>query len=152
MKLDRPSGEFGAMKVGVWHTGLKPEQNWSRRTVLRGMGEGWASLNADETELTIRAEPEDLVYTVTRAPGYYCRSTGERIPISKFALEEVFTQMVAVMAAREAQAWCKANGKRSNDYEVTQAYECVLREDQHERFRGVPAPSGALVAAHTLED
>jgi len=85
-------------------------------------------------------------------PGYYCKSTGERIPVSPDAWAELFSARPgqANMARREALTFLADKGKAADDYEVTMAYECVLAADQHEKFHGVRAISGNVVAAHTL--
>ena len=150
MYLKRLYDDAGRVsRVEIRHTGLSAEQNFSRRLVLQACGDGWMRLTGDQ--IVVVGEPEDLVYTILRAPGYYCISTGERIPVSQLAWEQAVSQPAAVLAAAEARAWLAGAGLASNDYEVTMAYECVLAEQQHEKFRAVKAVSGNLVAAHTLE-
>ena len=91
-----------------------------------------------------------LVYTLLREPGYYCKSTGERIPISAAAWARAKT-VAGDLSRREALNWLATRGLAEDDYEVTQAYEVELAEDAHAKYRGVPSPCGRLVAAHTLE-
>lgn len=119
--------------VLVKHTGLKPEQNFSRRLVESALADGWMTL--DGATLTMKGDPEDLVYLVKRDPGYYCVSTGERIPISQMAWTRMLATGIGDLSAREAKGWLLARGKAQNDYEVCQAYECVLDADQHDRFK-----------------
>lgn len=146
MKLYHPREVNGRMVVPVAHTGLQAEQNFNRRTfVLRGISEGWLTLSADEKVLTLHTDEGDLVYDVLKPAGYYCVSTGKRIPLSKFAEEEANTQQVAKLAAAEAQKWLKDNGLKPNDYEAPKDYKCRLRDDLHDLFRGVPGPAGSLV-------
>lgn len=153
--------------VHMIHTGLQPEQNFNRRTfVLEGLSEGWLSLSADEKTLTIHTKNVgDVVYDVLQPPGYYCRSTGERIPLSKFAEEESFTAAQAVLAAGEARKWLQAKGEPMTvkvpdypgstrmvemaNYEATKDYRCRLRADLHAKLRGVPGPAGKLVRIGT---
>lgn len=150
MYLKRLYDDAGRVsRVEIRHTGVSAEQNFSRRLVLQACGDGWMRLANDQ--IVVIGEPEDLVYTIKRAPGYYCISTGERIPVSQLAWEQAVSQPAAVLASVEARAWLAASGKSLGDYEVTMAYECVLSDDQHEKFRAVKAVSGNPVAAHTLE-
>lgn len=150
MYLKRLYDDAGRVtSVEIRHTGVSAEQNFSRRMVLQACSDGWMRLAGDQ--LIVVGEPEDLVYTIKRAPGYYCVSTGERIPVSQLAWEQAVSQPAAVIASGEARAWLSGAGKAANDYEVTMAYECVLVEQQHEKFRAVKAVSGNPVAAHTLE-
>lgn len=146
MELKRQYNSAGEVsRVTVGHTGLKPEQNFSHRLIEAGIAQGWITLTGDT--LTMAADPEDLVYTVKRTPGYFCKSTGERIPISMMAWASPKRD---VLAYREAQAWLSANGKAATDYEVGNDYRCVLSSTQHEKFRTVRSISGNLVAAHTI--
>lgn len=131
--------------VEVLDTGASPEQNFSHRLVEDGISQGWISL-APGT-LTVRAVPEHLSYSVMREPGYYCKSTGQRIPITATAWA---SSRRGVLARAEAQRWLAANGKDAADYEVTNAYECVLNEEQHAKFRKVADAKGRLVGAHRL--
>lgn len=157
MDLGRPKMVNGRMCVEVVTSGMQPEQNFDRRRfVLKGISEGWAKLSDDEKTLTVHATPEDLVFDVVRAPGYYCVSTGERIPLSKFAEEEAFNSTTATMAAGEARKWLVAKklplmaGKLAN-YEAPKHYACKLNAKQHEKFRAVQNVAGNWVAAQTLK-
>lgn len=132
--------------VEIKNTGVSREQNFSHRLVEQAIVEGWAILEGNT--LTLRGEPEDLVYTVKRTPGYYCTSTGERIPISAVAWG---SPQRGVLARKEALTWLLARGKAASDYEVTNAYECVLAEHQHNKFHAVTDPKGRIVGAHLLE-
>lgn len=151
MKLDRPQhhAERGHPVVGIVHTGVSAEQNFSRRLVLQGMNEGWLRLS--EGKLVMLAEPEDLVYTIEREPGYFVKSTGEKIPLSSLALSEFFSATMATLAAAEARAFLAGKGLQPTDYEATHAYHCVLAEDQQAKFRAVRDIAGNVVAAHTQE-
>lgn len=55
--------------VEVEHTGSSPEQHFTPRLVANGIAEGWLSLSG--SQLTIKAQGEDLVYTIVRVPGRY---------------------------------------------------------------------------------
>lgn len=53
----------------VKHTGTTAEQHFSTRLVAAGLAEGWLSI--DGQTLTLKSEPDDLVYTILRVPGKY---------------------------------------------------------------------------------
>lgn len=148
--LAEPAIESARQLIPVTHlevrdTGASPEQNFSHRFVEDGVAQGWITLTADT--LTVRAQPEDLVFALRRQPGYYCSSTGERIPISSTSWNSARR---GELARAEALRWLTANGKEPSDYEVTNAYECVLGDEQHARFRKVADAKGRLVGAHRL--
>lgn len=153
--------------VELRHSGLQPEQNFNRRTVvMEGLSEGWLSLGEGENTLTIHTKSDgDVVYDVLLVPGYYCLSTGERIPLTKFAEEESFTAQSAPLAAGEAKKWLQSKGLPLTikapdypgsarmvevaNYEAAKDYRCRLRADLHAKFRGVPGPAGKLVRIGT---
>lgn len=119
--------------VQIMHTGLQAAQNFSDRLVEQAVVDGWAVLY--ENKLVLKGDPEDLEYTVQRSPGYYCVSSGERIPISEMAWRRMKITGVGDLSQREAAAWLLTRGKAANDYEVCNAYECVLAEEQHAKFK-----------------
>lgn len=135
--------------VLVKHTGTEPAQNFSRRLVLQAVTDGWMKIDGDK--LTIKAEPESLVYALKRQPGYYCISTGERIPVDDLAWSQMLQTGRGDLSRQQALAWLASKGKAAGDYEVTMAYEGVLGEAQHEKFRAVHAVSGNLIAAYMQE-
>lgn len=147
-----------ASHLRVLHTGVSEGQNFSTRFVEGGLVEGWLSFVelVDGKHMRIKCEHqsgqeptglthpdgtpkmrpvysnEDLIYRVVREPGYYCVSTGDRIPISGMAWG---SSRRGELAPKEAKAWLAARGLAPTDYEVTNAYECILDSDQHERFK-----------------
>ena len=148
--------------VQVLNSGTHAEQNFNRRTfVMAGLAEGWLKLSDDEKTLTIRTDEVDLEYEILQPPGYYCRATGERIPLTRMAEEESYTAMQAVLAAAEARKWLEANKQplyiklressgspkvvEVANYEALKEFRCRLRADQHEKFRGVRGIDGSLV-------
>lgn len=137
--------------VLVKHTGLQAAQNFSRRLILQAVTDGWATIERNRLTMRTAADQDDLVFTIKRDPGYYCKSTGERMPISQLAWEQLLAERVGKLAYAEAQAWLKGAGKAADDYEITMAYECELAAEQHEKYRAVEIKPGIAVAAHTLE-
>lgn len=131
--------------VRVKHTGLSPEQNFSHRLIEQAMAEGWVVIDGDT--LTMQAKPEALRFRLRRVPGYYCISTGERIPVSDIAWTRMRSTGLGDLSRKEALAWLLARGRAQTDYEVTNAYECVLDEEQHAKYRAVKAPTGLLTSA-----
>ncbi len=135
--------------VKVIHTGLEAEQRWDRGQLMQFASEGW--LKFDGSQVTIAAENATLVYDVVTQPGYFVRSTGERIPVSELAMQQFMTEREAPLAAAEARAFLAGKGLAANDYDATRAYTFRLRSDLHEHWRKVVDPlSGNDVAAHTL--
>jgi hypothetical protein len=151
MMLKREFTNGSNTHVSVKHTGLKAEQNFSRRLVLQAVNAGWMRVAGGRLVIKTGDDEDDLEYTVNREPGYYCKSTGERMPITSLAWEQLLSERVGTLAYAEAQAWLKGAGKAADDYEITMAYECVLDEALHEKYRGVQIKPGVLRAAHTVE-
>lgn len=142
----------------IFHTGLRAEQTWSTRQVDQGLVEGYMTING--TTLVVKADPEDLIYRINRQPGYYCRATGERIPLSEAAWRQKISGPIATIAPNEARAWLEANkqpltimvdGREVTNYEVINGYECVLNSSQQERFGAVLNLAGNPVAKQTME-
>lgn len=152
VKIDEKTGATYTMNepicthVKVIETGVSREQNFSRRMVFAGLSEGWISLSPGT--LMMKAEPEDLEYEVVREPGYYCVSSGERIPVSQLAWEIFLQSGVGTQSSQEAKAWLASHGKAANDYEITMAYECLLREDLHDKYKATTDAKGRTVAMH----
>lgn len=128
--------------VAIGHTGTHAEQNFSSGLVAAGVSDGWITISGDQ--LVMKAYPEDLVYTVKRAPGYYCVHDGARMPISELALAEFANGGKSKLAAREAAAYLEAHGYagvKSTDprnpagYLRSEVYECVLESRQHEKYK-----------------
>lgn len=138
-----------ASHVTCIHSGTSPEQNFSDRLVDTAQREGWIVI--DGNTLLMKTADEPLRYEITRKPGYFCKSTGEAIPVTE-ANWLRFRMANDQRASAEAKAWLAANGKAADDYDITTAYHCVLDATQHANYRAV-SPGGGLpaVAAHTLE-
>jgi hypothetical protein len=132
--------------VTVKHTGSSQAQNFSHRIVEDGVADGWIAVGA--LHLVIKTDGEPLRYDLKRTPGYYCSSTGERIPVSAMAWA---SPRRGDLASREARDWLAKAGKAPTDYEVTNAYECTLDPEQHDQFRAVLDAKGRVVGKHTLE-
>lgn len=132
--------------VAVKHTGTSQAQNFSHRLVENGVADGW--IEVGPSHLVIKTDGEPLRYALKRTPGYYCLSTGERIPVSAMAWA---SPRRGELASREARDWLQQAGKAPTDYEVTNAYECTLALEQHHRFRAVLDAKGRVVGNHTLE-
>lgn len=123
--------------VLVKHTGTTPEQNFSDRFVEAALADGWAVLSGDK--LTLKADPEPLRYTVRRQPGYFCKSTGEPIPLSADAWLRFRLGGNSARSQAEARAWLAQKGLEANDYDITTAYHCVLDAGLHAKYRAVSA-------------
>lgn len=152
MLLKRRYDEDGKVSgLEIKHTGTRPEQNFSTTLVAEWIGSGLASISGDM--LLLSTKPEPLRYKILRKPGYYCCHTGKRMEMSPEAYGD------PALAAIEGRQYLKDAGllgKLSPDrnnpsgYRRTHAYECVLDEKQHAKFKAVP---GALAPSmsHTME-
>lgn len=113
--------------VKVRDTGFSPGQNFSRRLVETALAEGWMSMGGGK--LTLRASPEDLVYTVLRVPGVYCDLCGEKLdaggPTAQLHVSSKHP------GEPRSDAW-------PSGYAQINAYECVLGEVQHKKYRALP--------------
>lgn len=126
------SGQLVCTGVLVKHTGTDAEQKFSRRMVEQAMAEGWMRIEGNQ--LIVAAQPEDLRYTITREPGYYVASTGERIPVSSAAWTRLVANGAGDISSKEVRAWLAKRGLEETDYELPMAYECVLDAAQHAEF------------------
>lgn len=149
MELRRIHDQGRAVGVDVFHTGLSPEQNWDQGQVLQYASEGWLTVEGEQ--IVLKAAQETLRYDILRRPGYYVRSTGERIPVSELAMQQFMTEQMATLAPAEARAFLLGKGLPLNDYEASRVFRCRLNAEQHEKWRAVRDIAGNVVAAHTLE-
>lgn len=135
--------------VEVIHTGTTPEQNFDDGMIDAALAHGWASLEG--AELLLKTDGAPLRYAVKRAPGYFCKSTGEVIPITAKAWARFRFSGDSSLSQPEARAWLAAKGKEPNDYDIAVAYHCVIDPAQHAHFRAVLGPKNQIVAAHAVE-
>ncbi len=135
--------------VEVIHTGSKAEQNFDDGLIEQAVVDGWASVSGDR--LTLKTADGELAYSITRMPGYFCKSTGETIPLTDRAWLKFRLANDSSLSRPEALAWLQANGKAADDYDICVTFQCVLDAEQHEKYRAVTGPKGQTVAAHTLE-
>lgn len=149
---DPDSLAAGAPRIthfSIGHTGTTPEQNFGDDFVEAGTAAGWAVISGDVLTITTDAEP--LVYAITRRPGYFCKSSGEPIPMSDRAWLKFRLGSDSSESRPLALAWLAANGKAEDDYDITTRYHCVLDAALHDKYRAVRTEAGITVAAHTLE-
>jgi hypothetical protein len=137
MKIERKFSADGkrCTHVVVHHTGTAPEQNFSDRLVDAAVSEGWIVISGDQLQMKTDGEP--LRYQLLRRPGYFCKSSGESIPIGVEAWLRFRLANDSRQSRAEALAWLAAHGKASDDYDITTAYHCVLDAAQHARHRAV---------------
>lgn len=119
--------------VRVLHTGSTAPQNFSMRLVEAGMEQGWVGIEGDV--LTLRSQPEALTYKLKRTPGYYCKSSGERIPVSATAWARLLATGVGKLSRAEALDWLATRGLQPDDYDLCVQYECELNAQQHAKFK-----------------
>lgn len=128
-------------QVEIGDTATSPEQNFRVGLVEAGLAEGWISIA--QGKLTLRAKPEDLVYTIKRGPGHYCCHCGVKlVDAAAFVAPKITAGMQHVATAHA--------GKRSPDasnpagYRRLNHYECVLGEKQHAKFKFKAARPGGV--------
>jgi len=113
--------------IALRHTGVKAEQNFSRRLVEGAVADGWMTLS--QGKIILHVQPEDLVYMIVRGPGHYCCHCKEKLDGSGFG------------AQARAHVKEKHAGASSPDpqwpagYCVVNAYECVLDTAQHAKYK-----------------
>lgn len=121
----------------VKHTGNHAEQNFSEKMVQAGISEGFATVSRGK--LTLHCEPEDLVYTIVRGPGYYCCYCGQAIPdAGAFVKGEdgEESKRTVGMVHVETIHGGKVSPDPSNPsgYRRLNGYECVLDEKLQKRY------------------
>jgi hypothetical protein len=114
--------------ITLKHTGPEsmPEQNFSRRMVDAGLQEGWMSMSRGK--LTMHTDAEDLEYTILKMPGTYCVHCEAKLDDDPGGASN---RAHVTEAHGDAPSPDPAHPA---GYRVTNAYECVLREDQHARW------------------
>jgi hypothetical protein len=113
--------------VSVAHTGVSAEQHFSAGLINAAMAEGWCSISGDQ--LILHVHPEALVYTIKRAPGRWCCHCGEKLP------DDALGELARGHVARLHPATKSPDPNWPAGYGMTNAYECVLEQKQHEQFR-----------------
>lgn len=117
--------------VVVKHTGTHAEQNFTTRMVEAGLAEGFMSIAGGK--LTLRAKPEDLVYTIKRGPGHYCCHCGVKLPdAAAFVADGVTAGMQHVADAHPGEKSPDAGNPAG--YGRINYFECVLATEQHKKF------------------
>lgn len=147
---ETPAKEPRTTHVEVVHTGASPEQNFDDQLIDDGKLEGWAAVSGKK--LTLKTDGEPLVYDVKRGPGYFCKSTGEDIPISQKAWYRFRFASDSTLSRPEALAWLAKHGKQPDDYGISVTYQCVLNAKQHEQFHAAVDEIGELVSANATKE
>lgn len=132
----------------VVHSGTAPEQNFSDRLVDAMIETGAMAVEGDV--LLIKTDGEPLRYAITRRPGYFCKSTGQPIPMSDRAWLKFRLANDSSASQAAARAWLAAHGLPADDYDITTAWHCVLDAEQHTKYRAVSV-GGIVRAAHEVE-
>lgn len=115
--------------IELRHTGTHAAQNFSRRLVDAAIAEGWMTLSRGK--LILHVKPEDLTYTIKRAPGHYCLHCGEKIE------SDVLGTQAREHVAKHHDGVASPDPDWPAGYLATHAYECVLDGAQHAKFRRV---------------
>jgi hypothetical protein len=125
--------------IALQHTGIREGQNFSRRFVDAGLAEGWLSMARGK--LTLHTQEEDLVYSILHMPGTYCSYCDMKLDDDPSGVSN--RAHVEDRHAGEPVA----DPANPAGYRVTNAYECVLDEEQHARWNG-PAAEEARQARY----
>jgi hypothetical protein len=133
MKLQRQYTDGACSHVRVIHSGSTPEQNFSCRLVAAGVAQGWISISGNQ--LLMKTDAEPLRYHIKGRPGYYCRSSGESIPVTPAAWRLVERYGITEEARPELVVWLLAHGKAASDYRLSLQFDCVLDADQHNKHK-----------------
>ncbi len=113
--------------LSLAHTGIHPEQNFSIKLVTEYLAAGLMQIF--ENELTFHCYPEPLIYRIKRRPGAYCLHCGEQLPMdNRGALARL--HVAEKHAGRPSPVPSESAG-----YAVLNHFECVLSNEQHERYR-----------------
>jgi len=132
----RPEGELLNQPpidhVEIKHTGISAEQNFSTRFVEAGLAQGFASVG--DGKITLRAKPEDLVYTIKRGPGHYCCHCGVALPdASRIVSPGITAGMQQVAAMHEGKP--SPDAGNPSGYLRLNEYQCVLDFATHEKWK-----------------
>lgn len=108
------------------HTGVHPEQNFSRRLIDGGLQEGWLSLG--HGQVVLHTEQGDLHYTVNKVPGSYCCFCDAK-------LDDDTTGTSGREHVREFHEGAESpDPSNPMGFRVTNAYECTLDADEHAKW------------------
>ena len=92
-------------------------------------------MEMDGDTLTFHVYPEDLEYTVKRTPGRYCLHCGEKLT------DDAGGEMARLHVVQFHAGTPSPSASNPSGYEAINYFECVLNDDQHEKFKkqGHPA-------------
>lgn len=124
MKIKRNYKDGRCDYVDIIHTGVNPEQNFSTRLVAAALKEGWMEMKAGK--IIIKAQPEDLVYTIVKDPGYYCCHDGEKMEDANMAKAYIEKNFPGVPSPDKSNPL---------GYMKINHYACVLDTAQHEKYK-----------------
>lgn len=113
--------------ISLANTGATPEQNFSVQLVTEGLNVGFMEI-ADDT-LIFHVYPEDLHYTIQRRPGRYCLHCGEKLS------DDTGGQLARLHVAEQHAGQASPSASDPAGYIAINAFQCVLNDAQHERFR-----------------
>lgn len=133
--FDHSSGEPVITGVEVKHTGVDAEQHFSTRLVAAGVAGGWITITGET--MTMKAQPEPLVFKILRRPGYYCCFDKSAIPMPAEAWME------PSLAAAVARAYLKAKGFSGESpdpsnpagYGRSNQWDVLLSAEQHAKYK-----------------
>lgn len=114
--------------VRILHTGVRREQKFTPRFIMRGLEESWVELG--ELQLCLIVQPEPLTYEILENVGRYCDLCHRKLPDDP-------TGIAARIHIKEHHAGHRLPPNRSG-YHMNNAYVCRLAADQHFRWQVPP--------------
>lgn len=124
MKIKRNYKDGRCDNVDIIHTGIQAKQNFSTRLVAGALQEGWMEMKAGK--IILKANPEDLVYTIIKEPGYYCCHDGKKLDDANMAKTYVEQHFAGIPSP---------DPNNPLGYMKINHYECVLDSAQHEKYK-----------------
>lgn len=113
--------------IVVEHTGIQEAQNFSTGLVVEALKAGWMELA--KGKLILKAEPEDLKYTILREPGRYCLHCQAKLP------DDEKGELAQIHVLTEHPGAASPDPSSPAGYIKINAYECMLDPKQHARFK-----------------
>lgn len=122
-------GQVRSWQVG--HTGVNAKQHFKQETVHEGLVDGLMVISGNR--LMIRAEPEDLKYTILRRPGRYCHHCAH------FEKDEGDKgESMRAHVEKEHKGIDSPEPSEPAGYTWIKHFVCVLDSDQQSKFQAKP--------------
>lgn len=111
----------------VEHTGIQEAQNFSTGLVVDALKQGWMEIA--KGKLILKADPEDLKYTILREPGRYCLHCQAKLP------DDEKGELAQIHVLTEHRGLQSPDPSSPAGYIKINAYECTLDAGQHAKYQ-----------------